>query len=267
MVVRLLGSSELLEEEVCVEVTYPNRIGVRVQTARRRRGWTREALAYHSGLSWAAIAQIETGRRTNLRPVTLAALAGALGVTVDYLVAGCGAPAMMEHYALIYETTDELARECASALTGALDRAEATLVITSRATQRRVRRELGADAARVRFLENRRQLQTPAAIIPRLRAFVEEAVARGAPWVRIIAEPLEHGRSRAQTAAMARCESLINVAFRSSPVTIVCPYDARALGGQIIGLACATHPHIQQGQTLSPCPHYVEPSEFLLDAA
>ena len=53
-----------------------------------RLGWTREALAFHSGLSWSAIAQVESGRRTNLRPSTLAALSRPLGVSIDYLVDG-----------------------------------------------------------------------------------------------------------------------------------------------------------------------------------
>lgn len=56
-----------------------SRVGAALRLARVRVGWSREALAYHSGMSGAAIAQIESGRRQDIRLSTLAALAGAWG--------------------------------------------------------------------------------------------------------------------------------------------------------------------------------------------
>src|ERR1700736_1222500 len=83
-------------------------IGPRVRAARKRLGWTREALAFHSGISWSAIAQVESGRRTNLRPSTLAALARPLGVSIDYLVGGSVShPTMLNHSAFPYRTEDQ----------------------------------------------------------------------------------------------------------------------------------------------------------------
>jgi DNA-binding XRE family transcriptional regulator len=61
-------------------------IAVVLRRAREGRGWSREDLAHHSGVSYAAIAQIETGRRTDVRLRSLVALADALGVTVDALL-------------------------------------------------------------------------------------------------------------------------------------------------------------------------------------
>src|SRR5438445_8615473 len=93
------------EEESKMGSSAQNGLGARVRAARQRRGWSREALAFHSGISWSAIAQVESGRRTNVRPSTLHALALALGVTIDYLVAGRSVAApMMEHQALLYAT-------------------------------------------------------------------------------------------------------------------------------------------------------------------
>jgi transcriptional regulator with XRE-family HTH domain len=58
---------------------------------------------------WSAIAQVEAGRRTNLRPATLSALAGPLGVTIDYLVNGGASQArMLEHSAFLYNTNGQL---------------------------------------------------------------------------------------------------------------------------------------------------------------
>ena len=84
-------------------------IGVRVRAARGRLGWSRETLAFHTGLSWAAITQVESGRRTNVWPGTLAALSRALGVSIDYLVAGAPPrPTMLEHSLLPYRSDDQL---------------------------------------------------------------------------------------------------------------------------------------------------------------
>ena len=57
-----------------------SRLGESLKAARARAGWSREALAYHSGVSWSAIAQIESGRRNDVRLSSLSALAEALGV-------------------------------------------------------------------------------------------------------------------------------------------------------------------------------------------
>jgi DNA-binding Xre family transcriptional regulator len=52
---------------------------------REERAWSREDLALQSGVSAAAIAQLETGRRVDVRLRSLVALADALGVSLDEL--------------------------------------------------------------------------------------------------------------------------------------------------------------------------------------
>src|ERR1700722_2587304 len=86
-----------------------SRIAQNLKSARERMGWSREALAYHSGLSWSAIAQIESGRRQEIRVSSLVALASALGVSVDYLVGGDAtiSPQLLGHRVLIYGSEDE----------------------------------------------------------------------------------------------------------------------------------------------------------------
>jgi DNA-binding Xre family transcriptional regulator len=61
-------------------------IGPILQRLREEKEWSREALAYHSGMSFAAIEQLETGRRQDPRLSTLIALARALGCRLDDLV-------------------------------------------------------------------------------------------------------------------------------------------------------------------------------------
>src|SRR3977135_4205548 len=84
-------------------------IGTSLRAARERVGMTREALAYHSGVSWAAIAQIESGRRKDVRLSSLTALADALGVSVDYLLGKTATftPQLFEHRVLTYGSDQE----------------------------------------------------------------------------------------------------------------------------------------------------------------
>jgi DNA-binding Xre family transcriptional regulator len=60
-------------------------IAATLRSIRERRGWSREDLALQSGVSAAAIAQLETGRRVDVRLRSLVALADALGVSLDEL--------------------------------------------------------------------------------------------------------------------------------------------------------------------------------------
>jgi DNA-binding XRE family transcriptional regulator len=60
-------------------------IAAALRRTREQRGWSREELALHSGVSYGAIAQIESGRRVDVRLKSLVALADALGVSLDEL--------------------------------------------------------------------------------------------------------------------------------------------------------------------------------------
>src|SRR5258707_9820518 len=92
-------------EGVRMETT---RIGASLRAARARLGWSREALAYHSGVSWSAIAQIETGRRKDVRLSSLAALAEALDVSVDFLIGATSTtPELLQHRLFTYASEDE----------------------------------------------------------------------------------------------------------------------------------------------------------------
>src|ERR687888_689697 len=103
----------------------------RLRDARVRRGWSKETLAHRSGLSFAAIAQIESGRRTNVRPGTLRALAEALDVTVDHLVGGPGDRGLLDHRALLYRSEAEFAGSTVPFLRGAIDANASALVVTT----------------------------------------------------------------------------------------------------------------------------------------
>ncbi len=217
-------------------------IGQRLRVARERAGLTREALAVHSGISWSAIAQVEAGRRVNLRPSTLAALARALRVTIDYLVSGRPpSRTMLEHQLLPYETEEEILSSAAEFLADAVRRSEAALVITSAARIERLRAPLGAGSGRVEFAD-RRSFETPIDTLRGIRGFVDRSLEAGAPWVRIFAEPVREIRSQTALRQWQRCESLLNLVFGHAPVTLVCAYDTRELGADILEQIRGCHP-------------------------
>jgi transcriptional regulator with XRE-family HTH domain len=242
-------------------------IGTRVKSARQRRGWNREALAFHSGISWSAIAQVEAGRRTNVRPTTLSSLAQALGVTIDYLVAGGGAaPPMLSHQALLYGSDAEFLDTAAPFLAEAVDRDEPALAVTTEANIELLRERLGVSARRVEFADRSAWYRTPSTALGAYLAFLQRKLDGGAAWVRILGEPPGVNRSKSDLSAWTRYEAVLNLAFGAEPVSVLCPYDKRGCDKQIIGLARATHPHLAEPHTLVCNPDYADPAALLLEA-
>src|ERR1700686_3677208 len=130
-------------------------IGPRVRAARERLGWTREALAFHAGVIWSAIAQVESGRRTNLRPSTLAALSRPLGVSIDYLVDGSQSPpTMLDHSAFHYDEDDQFAPTMGPSYAEGNKPSEATLAVTTHRNIDLLSYHLGNNARSVDFIHS-----------------------------------------------------------------------------------------------------------------
>ena len=84
----------------------------------------------------------------------------------------------------------------------------------------------------------------------------------GGARVRILAEPVWAGRSGREIAAWTRMESALNVALAATSISIICPYDARTLGGDIVADALRTHPVLVTGERSSPSAQFVDPAAF-----
>jgi transcriptional regulator with XRE-family HTH domain len=241
-------------------------IGSRVRAARERLGWTREALAFHSGLSWSAIAQVESGRRKNLRPATLAALSQSLGVSIDYLVgASTSSPTMLDHSAFLYRSDDQFRTTIGSFLAEGIERSEALLAVTTSPNIELLHEQLGKDARSVEFIDASSFYSTPIAALEAYRAFAEAKRERGAAWVRVVGEPVWTGRSAGDVRLWTRYESLFNLVFAASPLTVLCPYDERSVSPEIVRQAQFTHPHTVDERGLSNSPDYADPRRFALE--
>ena len=131
-------------------------IGGSLRAARTRLGWSREALAYHSGVSWSAIAQIESGRRKDVRLSSLSALAAALGVSVDYLIGTAAAattPQLFEHRALAYGSDEELIAAAIPFLDEGIEQSHCLLAVATEAKIGLLRDTLGDRSELVEFAD------------------------------------------------------------------------------------------------------------------
>jgi transcriptional regulator with XRE-family HTH domain len=243
-----------------------SRIGETLRAARERLGWSREALAYRSGVSWSAIAQIESGRRRDVRLSSLAALAHALSVSVDYLIGTDEAitPRLLWHSLLTYGSDDEFRAATTPFLAQGVERSEPVLAVTTPSQIALLRESLDANANDVEFADSVAWLTSPREALDRYRTYAKQKLETGATWIRILGEPIWAGRSDAETIAWTRFESMFNLAFASMPVSAICPYDTRALSDEVIANAHRTHPVVARGTEAIANPEYREAEDFLI---
>jgi len=246
----------------------PSRIGSTLRSARTRLGWSRETLAHHSGVSWSAIAQIESGRRKDVRLNSLSALAKALGVSVDYLIGNTAVrPPLLEHRVLTYASDEEYLAAAIPFLDEGVERSDCVLAVTTKMQAELLRDRLEDRADQVEFADSADWYRSPNVALTGYRAFMTEKRKAGASWIRIIGEIRVKGRSDSEIAAWSRYETIINLAFAASPATIVCTYDARAWPEQAITEARLTHPEAARGAVATANPEYRDPEDFLLGPA
>jgi transcriptional regulator with XRE-family HTH domain len=243
-------------------------IGESLRAARERLGWSREELAYRSGISWSAIAQIESGRRADVRLSSLSALASALGVGIDYLggTTTAGPPPLLEHRVLVYGSGDEFVGAIVPFLREGLERSDALLVVTVQPCKQAIADEMGADADKIEFAGAADWYSSPADTLRRYRTFIDGRLEAGFKWVRIVGEPVWADRSAAEIAEWTRYEAIINLSLAAAPATILCPYDSRTVPASVMRDAGCTHPECAESGGFAASPSYRDPEDFLLQA-
>jgi len=240
----------------------PAALSARLRAARDRRGWSRETLAHYAGLSWAAIAQIESGRRRNVRPGTLSGLASALGVTVDYLLGAGGEQKLLSHRALLYGSGEEFLAAALPFLRDAMGRSEALLVVTTSDNMDLLAGQLAGDTERVDFEESSRWYRSPLDAVNAYREFTRERMATGSPWVSVVGEPV-WDVARGDIRPWVTYEAMFNLIFASSPLTVICPYDTRTVHPSVVESARLTHPSVLSASGPDASPAYRDPADYL----
>ncbi|MFB7244044.1 anti-sigma regulatory factor [Streptomyces populi] len=144
------------------------------------------------------------------------------------------------HPALVYRDDHEYVEGTTRFVSEGVAAGEPVAVAVPAPRLELVRDALGPLGAGVRWIDMARAGRNPGRIIPSvLRAFAD---AHEGARVRIIGEPVWHGRTAVEYPACVQHEALINRAFAGRDVTILCPYDGRALSHDVIADAHATHP-------------------------
>jgi transcriptional regulator with XRE-family HTH domain len=219
-------------------------------------------------VSWSAIAQIESGRRKDVRLSSLAALADALGVSVDYLIGTAAATTSqrLDHRVLTYGSDEEFVAAAIPYVDEGLERSDCLLAVTTQTQIGLLRDTLEDRSEHVEFVDSADWYRSPSAAFTRYRAYVKEKYEAGAAWIRILGEPVWTGRSDAEIAAWTRYESMLNVGFAPSPATIMCPYDTRSVPVEVVADARRTHPEVAHGSHATPSSTYQAPEDFLLES-
>lgn len=155
---------------------------------------------------------------------------------------------VFRHQALIYEGADDYLAGTMPFVQEALIANEPLLVAAAEDRNELIAAELGPDADRLLFVDMQKVGHNPASIIPLWREFLDDHP--GMP-VRGIGEPAWAARSQAALDECHRHEGLLNVAFApGAPWNLLCPYDAEALGDEVLERVSLTHSHVtHQGRT------------------
>lgn len=144
------------------------------------------------------------------------------------------------HWALFYRGVQEYVAGTVPFIEEGLATGEPVAVCVPASNLGLLRAELGASAERVQFTDMSRAGRNPGRIIPKvLRGFADAHLSER---VRIIGEPIWPARIPAEYPACVQHEALINKAFHSRNVSILCPYDAVRLSAGWLADAYLTHP-------------------------
>jgi MEDS: MEthanogen/methylotroph, DcmR Sensory domain len=170
------------------------------------------------------------------------------------------------HWACIYDSDRQFLETAVPFLAEGLAAGEPVLAVTTPANLELISAALGARGGDVDYAESaffgRRPPQRVAALYRYWRNHAPRGGSSGSGGVRILAERVWAGRSAREVAAWTRMESALNVVLAPTAISMICPYDARLLGPDIVSGALRTHPVRIAGARLSPSADFIDPVEF-----
>lgn len=89
------------------------------------------------------------------------------------------------------------------------------------------------------------------------------AHASGPRRARVITEPPLAGRAPAQVADYLRTEAAANVLYSRFAASVLCPFDASALPGDVLVGAQQTHPELVHNGRVAASPLFADPRDFV----
>jgi anti-sigma regulatory factor (Ser/Thr protein kinase) len=160
------------------------------------------------------------------------------------------------HLALFYRGRGEYLTALCDFIRASRARGHAVFAAVPGRQAERLRRELGDDSAQVALVDMAELGRNPARIIPEVLTFTQDHRGQG---VCCVGEPIWPGRTTAEIEEALRHEALVNLAFRDSPVTFLCPYDSARLPRWVVNESASTHPSIVTDQREAASVGYLSP--------
>jgi anti-sigma regulatory factor (Ser/Thr protein kinase) len=166
------------------------------------------------------------------------------------------------HQGLIYDTDEQFLAATVPFCLDGLACDDAVLAVTTPANIDLLRQQLGDAAGNVEFIAADQWYDAPGRTLAAYHRYVDKRTGDAGRHrqVRVIGEPVWHGRDALETTEWTRYESVINMAFADCPAWIVCPYDARVLPPPVVADARRTHPQLVTGPTAENSVHYAAPA-------
>ena len=168
----------------------------------------------------------------------------------------------LEHPAFLYGDIDSFLSVLVPFVTGGLEAGEPVVVVVAGEELEALRGEVDTPGEGVRWLDTRGWHPHPAS---RLRVFhdlVTDLLARGAPRLRLVGEPVWPAGPAEHVLEWERYESVLNEVLGPYPVTLICTYDTSRVAPAIAKSALRTHPVIQNHE-VAPSDEFVPPPELL----
>ena len=166
------------------------------------------------------------------------------------------------HEALLYRSDERFVAALTPFLAEGLRHGDATVAVVTPHHLELLRRSLGDDATRVRFIDRDAWYDRPVATIARWIDLVGAALAGGHRSIRVVGEVAF--RPEARIDSWIRYESAVNDVFAGVPARILCPYDTRRLPDRVIAGVLRTHPVVDAGRR-GPSDRYERPEHLLRD--
>jgi anti-sigma regulatory factor (Ser/Thr protein kinase) len=167
----------------------------------------------------------------------------------------------MEHDLFVYGEDDELTGTVGPLLRRSVEEGSATILVVDARKRELLRDVLGADGARVQYIDCDAHYTRPEAALADYDATLRRLTREGVASVSLFAE-LPRLRSSTEYERWIAYEAIVNCALAHHPVMITCGYDTRVAPAEVVQEMQRTHPRVL-ADSLEDSPRYAEPVEVV----
>ncbi len=167
----------------------------------------------------------------------------------------------LTHQAVLYESERDFLASIVPFVREGLECDDLIRIATTNRHAGWLRAALGADAERVTFEDRAHCYRHPVRNLAALHRTVQQA-SRAGRRLRLIGEPWWSARTVQQNREWARYESLVNTALAWSNAALVCTYDTRVVGPEVVTDVVRTHPTLVNNGVARSSLSYLDPAVF-----